>query len=146
MSSPNAPTDQQKREGTRKTTASRRLYRSSFNSQGFLEGVGVSGGRVRVSAVEGRAHTNTSLYIQIYIVNDGLPACLAGVGVREVKLHSVQQTGRGIWKGKGAGCIAASPPCSMMRCCANRLGGVGVPEYQQTQRRLLISCSYYSLW
>lgn len=31
-----------------------------------------------MSAVEGRAHTNTSLYIQIYIVNDGLLACLPG--------------------------------------------------------------------
>lgn len=40
-----------------KKTAFRRLYKGSFNPKDIWE-----------IAVEGRAHTNTSLYIQIYIV------------------------------------------------------------------------------
>lgn len=55
----------------------------------------MSGGGLGVSAVEGRAHTNTSLYIQIYIVNDGLPACLPGGG-DEGGQAAFCTTGRGI--------------------------------------------------
>jgi len=56
-----------KKEKKKKKTASRRLYRSSFNPKDFW---GI--------AVEGRAHTNTSLYIQIYIVwGHDVWSCLA---------------------------------------------------------------------
>lgn len=52
----------------KKKNSIQRLYKSSFNPKDFWE-----------KAVEGRAHTNTSLYIEIYIVGDmmvGLPDAL----------------------------------------------------------------------
>lgn len=59
---------QEKKKRKKKKPTFRRLYRSSFNPKDFW---GI--------AVEGRADTNTSLYIQIYIVGGhDVWSCLAG--------------------------------------------------------------------
>lgn len=49
----------------KKKNSIQRLYKCSFNPKDFWE-----------KAVEGRAHTNTSLYIKIYIVGNMMEGLL----------------------------------------------------------------------